>query len=84
MTTYKHSLGQTYFSFACIELMNVQASHNFNLGRTNLGTILELKCGTSEKDGTFIYKIGETEVLSESEELFMEKLNNITRDNSGL
>ena len=48
-----------------------------------MGTILEMKCGTAEKDGAFIYKIGETEVLSESEHVFMEKLNAITEDQSG-
>ena len=75
---------QTYFSlFAENWGLCKFDLHNFNLGRTNLGTILEMKCGTAEKDGAFIYKIGETEVLSESEHVFMEKLNAIKEDQSG-
>ena len=48
-----------------------------------MGTILEMKCGESENDGAFIYKIGDIELLSENKQKFQEIMRTITSNSSG-
>ena len=48
-----------------------------------MGTILEMKCGESENDGAFIYKIGDIELLSENKQKFWENMRAITSNSSG-
>ena len=75
------------FKLICLygidEFLSLNHIHNLSLGRKNLGTVLEMRCGSTENDGALIYKIDENEVLSENEQVFMERLNNLTKDNSG-
>ena len=42
-----------------------------------------MKCGESENDGAFIYKIGDIELLSENKQKYQEIMRTITSNSSG-
>ena len=64
---------------------NPESEYILNIwsGRSALGQKLTFKCGEGADDGIFVSKIGEDSMISDSQEMFREKLMQVLDSSSG-